>query len=142
MRRFFVWLAVLVCVVLVAASAEAGALVVTSDPGGLIVPRLDQIQRLRASGRRVRLRRQCDSACTLYLTLPPGQVCAEATAALRFHRTFNVNTGETNPEMTAAVLALYPALVRAWIEAHGGLTPKLITLKGPALRRLVPMCGE
>jgi len=57
--------------------------VVRGDPGGLLAPRQAEVQRLRASGRRVELRGTCNSACTMYLGLE--NVCVDRRASFGFH---------------------------------------------------------
>jgi hypothetical protein len=37
---------------------------------------------------------------------------------------------------------IYPAELQNWINAHGGLTPHMIFLKGPELEAMVPACSE
>jgi hypothetical protein len=44
------------------------------------------------------------------------------------------------PEATKVVAATYPALVRAWISRHGGLSSRLILLRGRELAALYPRC--
>ena len=63
--------------------AASKTMVVTSDRGGYLTQRSDQISRLRAAGDRVELRGTCLSACTMYLSLP--NVCVAPTAIFGFH---------------------------------------------------------
>lgn len=73
-----------------AAPAPAGeTLVVQRDRGGLISRRSAEIRRLRADGRRVELRGECYSSCTMYLGLP--NVCVHPQARLGFHAPRGVN---------------------------------------------------
>jgi hypothetical protein len=44
------------------------------------------------------------------------------------------------PEATKVVAATYPAPVRAWIARHGGLTRRLILLRGRELASMYPRC--
>ena len=45
------------------------------------------------------------------------------------------------PQATKAVTATYPAPVRAWIARHGGLTSRLILLRGRELAAMYPRCS-
>jgi len=45
------------------------------------------------------------------------------------------------PEATKVVAATYPAPVRAWIARHGGLTKRLILLRGRELAAIYPRCS-
>ena len=42
---------------------------------------------------------------------------------------------------TRIFVATYPAPVRAWIERHGGLTSKLILLRGWEMTSMFPRCS-
>jgi hypothetical protein len=44
------------------------------------------------------------------------------------------------PQATKIVTASYPAGVRAWIKLRGGLTQRLIFLRGNELTALYPRC--
>ncbi|NPD16550.1 hypothetical protein HOY34_15265 [Xinfangfangia sp. D13-10-4-6] len=63
--------------------AARPALVVRSDPGGVLAVRDREVQRLRASGGRVELRGTCNSACTMYLGL--DNICIDRRASFGFH---------------------------------------------------------
>ncbi|SOB94056.1 hypothetical protein [Rhodobacter maris] len=63
--------------------AARPALVIHSDIGGYLSARRQEIERLRATGRRVELRGTCISACTMYLGLP--HVCVSPQAVFGFH---------------------------------------------------------
>jgi hypothetical protein len=43
-------------------------------------------------------------------------------------------------EGSALVMQHYPAQIRAWIGRHGGLTPRLIELRGHELTALYRSC--
>lgn len=67
------------------ATANTGqrALIITNDRGGNLQSRSTEIQKLAASGRRVELRGNCYSSCTLLLSLPA--TCLAPEAQLAFH---------------------------------------------------------
>jgi hypothetical protein len=46
----------------------------------------------------------------------------------------------TSPLVTQVMYELYPANVRKWIARHGGLSGRLILLKGRELAATVPAC--
>ena len=58
-------------------------MIVTSDRGGYLAARSDEINRMRAIGQRVELRGTCLSACTMYLSLP--NICVAPNAVFGFH---------------------------------------------------------
>ena len=75
--------------------------------------------------------------------LPRGQVCATPKAVLGFHAAWRPtpNGGRvTSPLATQVMYGVYPANVRKWIARHGGLSERLILLKGRELAAMVPAC--
>jgi hypothetical protein len=46
----------------------------------------------------------------------------------------------TNPEATQMLYSMYPSPVRRWIAARGGLTPRMIFLRGKQLQALYKPC--
>ena len=130
----------------VAAMLPASADVrIRSSPGGAVEAYLAAFARVRQSGQRVVIDGPCLSACTLVLsTIPRNRICVTRRAVLGFHapRWYDLQSGRTTraPEATRAVTATYPAGVRAWIKKRGGLTQKVIYLRGKELSALYPRC--
>ena len=118
---------------------------ILSSPGGRVGPFLDLFEAVRNSGQRVIIDGPCMSACTLVLsTIPHKRICVTSRAVLGFHAPYLVDkNGRTvrNRDMTRAVNATYPAGVRTWISRHGGLSQKVILLKGRELTALYPRCS-
>ena len=118
---------------------------IVSSPGGAVDAYLEVFARVRQSGERVVIDGPCLSACTLVLsTIPRNRICVTRRAVLGFHapRLFDPRTGYTAraPEATRAVTASYHAGVRSWIKRRGGLTQKIIYLRGRELAALYPRC--
>jgi hypothetical protein len=87
----------------------------------------------------------CLSACTLVLsTIPKNRICVTRRAVLGFHapQKLDPRSGRMSrtPEATHIVTQSYPAGVRAWIKKRGGLTGKLIYLRGRELGSLYRRC--
>jgi hypothetical protein len=126
---------------LVPAFAEVRIL---SSPGGEVTSYLRLFERVRASGERVVIDGPCLSACTLLLsTIPNDRICVTRRAVLGFHAARAVDRRGrvyAAPEATRVVAATYPARVRAWIARHGGLTSRLILLRGRELAAMYPRC--
>jgi hypothetical protein len=126
---------------LVPAFAEVRIL---SSPGGEVTGYLRLFAAVRASGERVVIDGPCLSACTLLLsTIPNDRICVTRRAVLGFHAARAVDRRGriyAAPEATRVVTAAYPAPVRAWIARHGGLTSRLILLRGRELARMYPRC--
>jgi len=45
-----------------------------------------------------------------------------------------------NARATQLMMNIYPPVLQQWINQHGGLTPKLIYLRGKELAAIVPKC--
>jgi hypothetical protein len=144
MRRTALLLAAVAATSISATTAYA-TMRITGDPGGLIIEYAQRFLQARASGERVVIDGACLSACTLALAmLPREQVCATPQAVLGFHAAWRPASGggqTTSSVATQAMMELYPADVRGWIGRHGGLTPRMIFLRGRELSAMVPACG-
>ena len=134
-------------------AAIAGALVlqparaevrILASPGGQVGTFLDLFEKVRATGERVVIDGPCLSACTLVLSLVPNdRICVTRRAVLGFHAARSIDQrGRTyaEPEASELVLQAYPAAVRGWISHRGGLTSRLLLLRGPELAAIYPSC--
>jgi hypothetical protein len=134
--------AVLLLLSLTAALADVRIL---ASPGGPVGPYLKLFSVLRQSGQRVVIDGPCFSACTLVLSaMPRDRICVTRRAMLGFHapRWIDVHGREYPASAeTRLVAATYPAVVRDWIKRHGGLTPKVIYLRGRELAAMFPRCS-
>jgi hypothetical protein len=135
-------LGVVVC--LCVARPAAADVRILSSAGGSVGEFLRAFQALRESGERVIIDGPCLSACTLVVIMVPrDRICVTRRAVLGFHAARGLDEkGRLWPEprATRVVLAAYPAPIRSWIVRHGGLTSRLILLRGPALRAMYPSC--
>jgi hypothetical protein len=126
-------------------SAACAEVRVTNDPGGEITSYVAKFQNLRASGERLVIDGPCLSACTLFTAfLPRRQVCVTPRAVLGFHAAsyYDDTSRSLVPTRTGTrlVMRLYPPAIRSWIVRHGGLTPRIIALRGPELASLYDTC--
>jgi hypothetical protein len=117
---------------------------ILASPGGEVGPFLSLFEKVRASGERVVIDGPCLSACTLVLSVvPEDRICVTRRAVLGFHAARSVDQrGQfyAEPEASEVVLQAYPGPVRAWIQRQGGLTSRLLLLRGRALRAIYPSC--
>ena len=137
-------------VIIVAAALSAAITPVRAEvrilasPSGQVGPFLDLFDRVRASGERVVIDGPCLSACTLVLmTIPEERICVTRRAVLGFHAARSIDRrGRTyaEPEASRAVLASYPPPVRDWISRRGGLTSRMLLLRGRELAAIYPRC--
>ena len=117
---------------------------ILASPGGQVGPFLDLFEGVRESGERVVIDGPCLSACTLVLSMVPNnRICVTPRAILGFHAARSVDPRGrmyAEPEASELVLEAYPAPVRGWIRRHGGLTSRLLLLRGRELAAIYPSC--
>jgi hypothetical protein len=117
---------------------------IVASPGGEVGPFLDLFEKVRESGERVVIDGPCLSACTLVLSLvPEDHICVTRRAVLGFHAARSVDRRGrfyAEPEASKVVLRAYPDPVRAWIERRGGLTSRLLLLRGRELKAMYRSC--
>lgn len=114
------------------------------DPGGRIDRYLQRFAKLRHSGERIIVDGTCNSACTLLLgTIPHSRICVTERASLGFHAAW-VFDGRgkqvESPAWTSVLWHNYPQSIREWINRNGGLTPRMIFLRGNELMAMYPLC--
>jgi hypothetical protein len=131
----------LLCALAVPARAEIRIL---GSPGGQVGPFIDLFDQVRASGDRVVIDGPCISACTLVLSVVPNErICVTRRAVLGFHAARSMDRRGrlyAEPEASEQVLEAYPAAVRGWIRRRGGLTSRLLLLRGRELAAIYPVC--
>src|SRR5579883_1481190 len=135
----------LAAVVLMASIGASQAVVrIGEDRGGRIGTYVDKYQEVRSSGESVIIDGLCASACTIVLgTIPRDRICVTSHAALGFHAAWDFGANGraiTNPEATQMLYSMYPSSVKRWISARGGLTPRMIFLRGKELQALFKPC--
>jgi hypothetical protein len=117
---------------------------ILSSPGGQVGPFLDMFEQVRQSGERVVIDGPCLSACTLVLSMVPSErICVTRRAVLGFHAARSVDRRGhmyAEPEASQLVLEAYPPPVRDWIEHRGGLTSRLLLLRGRELKMMYRSC--
>jgi hypothetical protein len=135
----------LAAVLLLAGMGVSHAVVrIADDRGGRIGTYVDRYQSLRTSGETVIIDGLCASACTIVLgAIPRDKICVTSHANLGFHAAWDFGANGraiTNPEATQMLYSMYPAQVRRWIAARGGLTPRMIFLHGKTLQMMYRPC--
>jgi hypothetical protein len=117
---------------------------IISSPGGQVGPFIDLFDKVRASGERVVIDGPCLSACTLVLSVVPSErICVTRRAVLGFHAARSIDRrGKVyaEPEASQLVLEAYPGPVRDWIVSRGGLTKRLLLLRGRELSAMYRSC--
>jgi hypothetical protein len=98
--------------------AETGPYVITFDPGGSVIEFIEKYEQIAQSGRKVIIKGECISACTMVLSfVPPQDVCVTPEAMLAFH---SASAGESFSQTgTQVVWYSYPIKVRELLLKHG-----------------------
>jgi len=136
----------LLAAILVLASVGASHAVVriADDRGGRIGTYVDRYQGMRSAGEEVIIDGLCASACTIVLgAIPHNKICVTSHATLGFHAAWDFGANGraiTNPEATQMLYSMYPSQVRHWIAQRGGLTPRMIFLRGRELQAMYRPC--
>ncbi len=117
---------------------------ILSSPGGEVGPFLNLFEKVRNSGERVVIDGPCLSACTLVLSVvPSNRICVTRRAILGFHAARSIDRRGrvyAEPEASEVVLEAYPPPVRDWILRHGGLTSRVLLLRGRELAMIYRPC--
>jgi hypothetical protein len=117
---------------------------ILASPGGQVGPFIDLFEKVKNSGERVVIDGPCLSACTLVLSVvPDDRICVTRRAVLGFHAARSIDRRgrmSAEPEASELVLETYPAAVRGWIRRRGGLTSRLLLLRGRELAAIYPSC--
>jgi hypothetical protein len=134
---------VLLACIVTTAPATADFRIIAS-PGGPVVPYVRLFETVRESGERVIIDGPCLSACTLVLSMVPQQrICVTPRAILGFHAARSIDAAGRSyaePAATRIVLEAYPKPVRDWIIRRGGLTSRVLLLRGRELAAMYPAC--
>ncbi len=129
---------------LLACTPASADIRIIQSPGGEVGPFLDLFEKVRDSGQRVVIDGPCLSACTLVLSMVPGErICVTRRAVLGFHAARSIDRrGRTyaEPEASKAVQEAYPEKVRNWITRRGGLSSRMLLLRGRELAAMYPRC--
>ena len=116
---------------------------IQNDMGGPLGQYLLMFTRIRDSGERIIIDGNCFSACTLVTIIPKERICVTQRAVLGFHAGWiDDQTGKrpTSAEGTSMLFELYPPSIRSWITNHGGLSTRMMLLKGRELRAFYSLC--
>jgi hypothetical protein len=143
MRIVFTLLLAVALWVIATMLARAEVRILTS-PGGQVGPFIDLFEKVRNSGERVVIDGPCLSACTLVLSMVPSDhICVTRRAVLGFHAARSMDRRGrlyAEPEASELVLQAYPGPVRDWIVRRGGLTSRLLLLRGRELSAMYRTC--
>jgi hypothetical protein len=117
---------------------------IRDDPGGRIDKYLERFAKVRESHEQVIVDGTCNSACTLLLgTIPRSRIYITKRASLGFHAAWVFDDDGKqvpSPVWTKVLWRNYPPTIRDWITRNGGLTRRMIFLRGDELNAMYPLC--
>jgi hypothetical protein len=127
-------------------TSASATVIISADIGGKMQDYTTRFRQLRDSGEPVVIAGTCVSSCTMVLGLVPSdRICATPDAVLGFHAAWMFDSSGkrvVSESGTQDLMQTYPAAVRAWIARHGGLTPKMMYLRGRDLAAIVAPCNS
>jgi hypothetical protein len=100
---------------------------ITSDQGGALDQYLQRVEAVRQSGERVITDSPCNSACTLWLSLPPAQLCVTPRAVFGFHSAMDSVTGMPSPKWNKAHARLPAACPRSDLTPRRALVDRTLS---------------
>ncbi len=106
-------------------NTDANVYRVYNDGGGYIFDYIKNVETFKEHGTLVVINGQCYSACTLYLTLPPEQLCVTSEAVFGFHE-----AKVKNRRNEAATKYMFNEMPQWAKRMLGRLTPKLVKISG------------
>jgi hypothetical protein len=117
---------------------------IADDRGGQIGRYVERYEQLRTSGQTIMIDGLCASACTIVLgAIPNDKICVTPNANLAFHAAWDFGTrgrSITNPGATRMLYSMYPSRVQHWIANRGGLSTRMIFLRGRQLEAMYRPC--
>ena len=117
-----------------ALAARAETIDVYDNHGGNVEAYDRQWAEHGRAGVSVRIVGPCQSACTVLLRhIPRSRICVTPQASFGFHLA-------QRPQATATLWNGYPGDIKAWINAHGGLTSEFIWMRAPDVYRHFKRC--
>ena len=115
------------------------AVSIFNNSGGTIVLFALKLAEYRDAGTLVKFSGRCDSACTLFLSLPTQQTCIKPGAYFRFHAP-SARSSRSERSAQAFMMTKYPDWVRSWIREKGGLSSRLFRMDYAYASRFIPDC--
>lgn len=144
LRRVAASVSAIVFLWMIGGEANAAQIRITQDPGGLISNHIRTFEEVRNGGHDVVIDGPCFSACTLVLgMIPQERLCVTRRARLGFHAAWAYapdGSKVMSESGTAQLWRIYPHSVRQWITRNGGLSSRMIVLRGRQLTSMVRAC--
>ncbi len=114
---------------------------IRSDRGGQIIRYALRAKKYARSGSELRFTGRCDSACTLFLSMPKSKVCIKKRASFGFHLPYGSGKS-ANATAARYMLQKYPSWVRSWIKANGGLKKRIKRMDYAYASKFMKPCAD
>jgi hypothetical protein len=121
-------------------SPDTRTMLVATGPGGNVIDFARRVSSARLGGHWVAFSGRCESACTLFLSLPATSTCITPGTSFTFHRPYGA-TEDFNSWAADFMLTNYPGWVRNWIASQGGLTDQPLRMDYAYAARFIPPCS-
>lgn len=112
---------------------------IRADFGGEISLYGARVASARERNASVKFGGPCESACTLYLSLPADQLCITKDARFGFHAASG-SSKAASETASAFLMAKYPRWVTAWIKRNGGLDAEMIYMDHSYAAKHIDYC--
>ena len=119
----------------------AQKMVIKSDKGGRVSKYAIEVSHAKQQNTRIEIRGKCQSACTLYLSMPENQICITRGASFGFHKAHG-STRKLNTWGTDYLMANYPDWVVDWINSNGGLSKSMKRMSYRYAANHLPPCSK
>ena len=113
--------------------------VIVHDPGGQVIQYALKSKKMEKQGQEVRFAGRCDSACTLYLSMPKHLTCISPGASFLFHAPYGGSKSE-NRTAHQYLVKSYPRWVKRWIRSRGGLENQAKVMGYDYAKRFIQPC--
>ena len=118
--------------------------VISYSPGGDVGKFINRVDEAKEDKTKIIFDGQCNSACTLYLSLSKDQLCLTKNAKFGFHlpkATLSTTySSKVERITTELMLSEYPLWVRSWIKKQGGLIRSIKTMPYSYASRFLRTC--
>jgi hypothetical protein len=118
-----------------------GAKTIRGDKGGEVVTYALKVKQIEREGTPVRISGKCESACTLYLSLPADQICITPGASFSFHKPYG-SSRRVNRSAANMMVGEYPFWVQDWLAFKGGLRTEMVVMDYDYARYFMRTCGN
>ncbi len=112
---------------------------ISNNRGGHLIKYALQAKKLARDQKKVRIAGRCDSACTMYLTMPRQLTCITPNAKFGFHLPYG-SSAKNNVVAAKYMIRSYPGWVKQWIADNNGLSRDMKTMTYSYARQYVKTC--